>query len=419
MRWLHPLLLGFGILAIAGAPPKTVAAEGVWAGVAKQDLQLPEGVPLAGYSRRGGDPAHGTHDAVGVRALVVQDADSTVALVSCDLLIIDERLFGAVQRRLRTADPDGELTLLLAATHTHSGPGAYGHKFLEKLSMGHFNPEVFEAIVDQTADTILRARSQLQPVRLAYQRGATEGLLVNRVDPKGTVEAELIVSAFYPEAEESPLAVLVNFAAHPTTLGAWNMEFSADYPGVVMRAIEARWPSAICLFFAAAVGDQAPVKRGNDFEPARWLGERVAEHAIALLTHARPAAPTSVEAWHEDLPLPPAKLRLGRFSLPRWLSQRFVDDDATLSTALIGDVVFQGVPCDLTADLGQQLKEAAQAHGLQPVIVGFANDYIGYCVPETLYHTDAYEASLAFNGPRTGELIVQHLIQMLNQSGER
>ena len=74
------------------------------------------------------------------------------------------------------------------------------------------------------------------------------------------------------------------------------------------------------------------------------------------------------------------------------------------------------MPCDLSVSLGETLKQAARARGLQPIIVGFASDYIGYCVPVALYEAKQYESSMAFNGPKTGELIVDRLVQLLGQT---
>jgi hypothetical protein len=99
--------------------------------------------------------------------------------------------------------------------------------------------------------------------------------------------------------------------------------------------------------------------------------------------------------------------------LPDWLSRRLVDDDAALTLVRVGPVVVQGVPCDLTAGFGRQLKQAAASRGWQPVLIGFANDYIGYCLPEPLYETGEYEATLAFNGPHAGRLVVERLIELI------
>lgn len=406
-----------GVL-IAGVPLEGAGAGEVQAGVAREDFALPKWVPLAGYSRRKGASAHGVHDPVGARALVVRDDDTTVALVSCDLLVVDERLFEAVRQRLVAHGLPQDLVLFLAGTHTHSGPGGYGTRFLEKLSMGHFDPQVFEAIVEAITSAVVRAAAGRTPIRMAYGMATTTGLVVNRMDPAGLTDSELIVVGFYRRDREgaSPLAVLVNFGAHPTTLGAWNRQLSADYPGVIVREVEQAFPGTTCLFFAGAVGDQAPVKSGEGVDRVEATGRALARSVIDGLAQAQHELPHSVQAVQETLPLPPARVRLGSWgTLPRWLGALLVDDDATLSLVAVGNTVFLGVPCDLTAGLGQELKAAARARGFDPMVIGFADDYIGYCLPASLYETDDYEASLAFNGPNTGKLITARLVQMLDQ----
>ncbi|MDP3723723.1 MAG: neutral/alkaline non-lysosomal ceramidase N-terminal domain-containing protein [Candidatus Omnitrophota bacterium] len=391
-------------------------AEEVQAGVARQTFALPRGVPLAGYSHRGGAPSQGQHDPVGVRALVVSKGATVAALVSCELLIVDERLFEAVRRRLIAQGFPADGVLLLAATHTHSGPGAFGAKFVEKVSMGHFDPAVFDALAQALAQAVWDAYTRRSPARIASRRAPTEGLVVNRMDASAVADEELVVCALYRPDAVAPFAVLVSFAAHPTTLGAWNLHVSGDYPGVVMREVERRLPGATCFFFAGAVGDQAPVKAGIGFERSEWVGAALTRDVIALLEPLSPEPPRTLQALQERLILPPARVRLGSWvTLPRWMGRALVDDDATLSLLVIGRVAFLGVPCDLSAALGQQLKTAAVAQRLDPLIVGFASDYIGYCLSESQYAASTYEASMAFNGPKAGELIVEHLTHMLDR----
>ena len=354
-----------------------------------------------------------------MRALVFRDGDTAAALVSCDLLIVDERLADAVRARLEARRLFPHLILVLAATHTHSGPGAYGTKFFEKISMGHFNPKVFDALVDAMVHAVVQASEDAGPVRIGYGTALAPGMVKNRVEQAGLVDSQLTVIGFYRPEAADPFAVAVSFAAHPTTLGAWNMELSGDYPGVLMRELERRVPGATCLFFAGAVGDQAPEKSGEGFGRAESLGLPLAEQAADVLATMRPEAPHRLAAHQELMALPPAQLRFKRLVIPRWIGARFVDDDATLSALSVGRTVFLGVPCDLAASLGRQLAQAAQAKGLQPVVIGFASDYIGYCVPEALYRETQYESSMAFNGPKTGELIIERLIQMLNNISEK
>jgi len=396
----------------------TAQADELLVGTAKLELTPAGKVPLAGYSRRKGKAATGVHDPLFVRALAMQHGQTRVVIASCDLLIIDERLFEAVQRRVIAEHRDPPLHLLLTATHTHSGPGAYGQAFFEKLSMGHYDPEVFAFLVDRIAATILQAAAHLHPARIRSQAAATSGFVVNRMEPRGLVDAELIV-VVVEDPSQHPRAVLVNFNAHPTTLGAWNRELSADYPGVVAQRIEQRYPGSVCLFLPGAVGDQAPVKQGTGFEAATSLGEALVAQAVPLI-EARSSQPVGVGGsmvWVDaSVRLPPARLRLDGARLPSWLSRFFVDDDASVSALAVGTGVFMGLPCDVSAELGLELKRRARASGYDhPIVVGFANDYIGYCLPERLYWTDHYEARMAFNGPMTGELLVNEVTHLMDQ----
>jgi hypothetical protein len=243
--------------------------------------------------------------------------------------------------------------------------------------------------------------------------------------PGGVVDAELSL-VIVDDAAGNPLALVTSFAAHPTTLGAWNRQLSADYPGVLAQMVEARYPEAVCLFVAGAVGDQGPVKQapppkslvggqGSGFEAAQHLGGALAAKAVALIEGPPRGEMATLAASQRVVALPKAQVRLGRWTLPGWLSRGLVDDDATLSVVSVGSALFIGVPCDLGAELGVALKRAARARGFQPLIVGFANDYIGYCMAASVYPTDRYEATMMFNGPSAGELVVEELTQMIDQ----
>ena len=403
------------VLAVLLGPVAEAQAGSLVAGVAVRDITPEARVPLAGYSRRKGKLAEGVHDRVFAKALVLRDDDTRVAIVGCDLLIIDELLFDAVRDRLHRQGFDPSAILLIAATHTHSGPGAYGRRFFEKISMGHFQPAVFDGLVSGIAGAILDASKQTHPVTVSLGSTTTEGLVVNRMNADGLADAQLTVLALWT-SPTTPLAVVANFAAHPTTLGAWNREISADYPGVLASAVEARYPGSVCLFLPGAVGDQAPAKQGSGFDRARLIGEPLGAKTIELLGRAAPEAPeeASVSAQQRVETLAPAQLRLGRLRVPSWIGRSFVDDDATLTLVTIGKAALMGVPCDLSAELGAELKRRAAARGYQGIVVGFADDYIGYCLPKRLYQTNQYEASMAFNGPGTGEQLVERLGEMLD-----
>jgi hypothetical protein len=104
-------------------------------------IAAPEGAPLAGYADRGpGNHHQGQLAPVEARALVVAGAGGRprVGLVSLDILIATPSLRDAIRERVAPLDLDG---LIVAATHTHSGPGGYfASRISEAVSVGWHDP---------------------------------------------------------------------------------------------------------------------------------------------------------------------------------------------------------------------------------------------------------------------------------------
>jgi hypothetical protein len=159
--------------ARAAAPP----GQELRAGLAVSALPAPENGPLAGYGglrdRRAGDLA----DPPQARALVLEQGELRVALVVLDLVIMRPALRDALLSHAEPLDVD---SLLLVATHTHSGPGGYIPGFLaERVTAGGHVPGTAEALVEAARSALEQAVADLAPVRAASGSG-TLALAVNR-----------------------------------------------------------------------------------------------------------------------------------------------------------------------------------------------------------------------------------------------
>ena len=75
-----------------------------------------------------------------------------------------------------------------------------------------------------------------------------------KIEPK-PVDPELSVLRF-DDLQGKPIAVLVNFAAHPTMLKPADRLFSADYPGQMKNEVE-RVLGTQCVFMQGAAGDMS------------------------------------------------------------------------------------------------------------------------------------------------------------------
>ena len=88
-------------------------------------------------------------------------------------------------------------------------------------------------------------------------------------------EPMLAVMRFDDETGK-PIAVLVNFAAHPTMIDAIVLKFSADYPGAMKKKVEGEFGDALRVH-ARRVGRlerQSPPGRGGAMKPELRTGQR-------------------------------------------------------------------------------------------------------------------------------------------------
>ena len=218
---------------------------GFKAGVAKVDITPPPGLPMYGYFDRT-QPATGTLDPLYARVVVLEAEGKRLALVTLDL----GRVFGPASLaslRERLAKTSGISLLLITASHTHSGPNIVDEY------PSHRPPSWEATDLDKIAGAVAEACAHLTEARLGTGYGrAYIGYNRRRVFPDGTVSMfwtnpdKIPTSPVDPTvsvlridtAAGKPLAVLVNYACHPVVFGPDNLQYSADYVGVMARTVE-------------------------------------------------------------------------------------------------------------------------------------------------------------------------------------
>lgn len=165
---------------------KCAPTHGVFmAGFGRADITPPPGLGLQGYGPEG-QRARGHRHRLYARALVLQDTSGErIAIVVPDLPQVS-----AVLQRETVSDGRmpadhciGADRLLLAATHTHAGPG---HFFMARLineqgsSVAGFDTTVVNFLADRFAKAIRDAVSNLEPAAAAWGSAPVWGHTRNR-----------------------------------------------------------------------------------------------------------------------------------------------------------------------------------------------------------------------------------------------
>jgi hypothetical protein len=263
------------------------AGQAFLAGTARRDITPREPVPMWGYGDRHDALSEGVLDPLYADALVISAGGEELAIVGLDLgRSPGERSLERIRERI--LKEAGIRWSILGGSHTHHGP-VLELTDEEGKGRGRFDAALryYRQLEDAVAEAVLEANSRLAPARMAAGSMALAGRNANRhtkLEPK-PVDPELAVLRIDRD-DGTPLAVLVNWAAHPTTLPPSLLKFSADYAGALKEAVREE-TGAAAIFLQGAAGDLRTERGGMDY---RAYGAALGREAARL---ARGLAPTA------------------------------------------------------------------------------------------------------------------------------
>ena len=396
---------------------------GFRAGSAIGEITPSPGSPMSGYGDRGTKPSRGIHDRLYCRCLFLEMGELRVALVSADLCAITLELRTAILKKLTDLNLD---MVFLAATHTHSGPGGYKKGWaIEKFLMGSYSQSVFDYLVSRMATTIREAQMQPLPARIAHGIGSAPDLSRNRRHEGGPAATD-VGFLRVEDLRGDPIALVVNFSAHPTVLGPRNLLYSGDYAGMTACRLEEALAVPV-LFFAGLLGDQKPHYPGMEewsdnleeqFDQAQKIAVDLSGEVSRLMLSSQPEQVSILRAGERWVRLPAVDMRARCFyyvftPLLRSMFRNIFHDQTVFQAFRINDVLVAGVPAELTSELGVQIREKIPAR--MTMIVCLANDTLGYVLSPEDYKTGGYESCMCFYGKNTGAFFSDQALATMHE----
>ena len=211
-------------------------------GFARKDITPDFPVPLAGYYAPN-RVSQGVHDRLYVRALYFEGANhDPMAILQLDLLCLDKLCLDKIYDGLGKCNALLNKNRILVCTiHSHSAfGGIYNtedgiNRELIPL-FGGYNPALVKLVVEKSVEAVMEAGKNLVETTIRINRGAVEGLGLNRRRADLPCDNSLFMMEFC--RDDGKKVILYNLCCHPTVMNKENLLISADFPGAIAEKLE-------------------------------------------------------------------------------------------------------------------------------------------------------------------------------------
>ena len=402
-------------------------------GAAQRVINPEPGHNLTGY----GDvyPNEGVHDDLTVTALYLHDSRSFAFLLNYDLHGLNADFNARVRKAIseKTGVPADHV--ILACTHTHSGPEAADY-YVRLFKKETYRPEYNEKLLQWSADAAVDAKANAEECTLFYNSAQAAENMNRRYSfpdrrfqyiPQNKqlrglsdeyLDRELGIIAFRKKGTLNRYkAVITVYGAHPLCVGNSSLLATADYQGALRRTVEETFAGCCCLAMTGAAGDQHPLLPESGFAMARNMGTRLGELAIARCYDAiEPNYDTQLRLEYRGITLP-AKDAYSNNLLPEArergnlpiLNPKNVKSHAVDIALLgIGPILLVGMPGEIVAEIAAMIRWSSPF--LKTYIMMQSTDNMGYIATPNHFLWGGYEPSMSLFAQRAGEKLVQEVV---------
>jgi len=206
-------------------------------------------------------------------------------------------------------------------------------------------------------------------------------------------------------------------------MGAKDMLVSGGWPGQLQRELGKLIGNGVTvMYYNGAEGDQSPIGKGgtSHYERAEIYGRDLAVKTFKFYQDIKTNPNVTFDYNYSNIKLPkrkvhPSFMETGgdEYSLtPEVLDvvlKVMAPDKTGIGSVRIGDLLIVGIPGELAAGLGLQIKNELIEKGIKyPTIGGLANEWISYILNAEQYNNGAgYESSVSFYGENLGNIILK------------
>jgi neutral ceramidase len=434
------------------------------AGLAVADITPPIGYRMSGYFNE--RLSTGTLNPLHAKAIVLRQGDASAAMVFCDIIGMSLDVSSRARRLAAERTGIPESNILIAATHSHTGPlyfGALRKHFHDTAVAEHGDDpcekvDYAEELVGKLVGAITQANTAAKPVLLAAGSTDQQGLSFNRrfhmkdgtvrfnpgvlnpdiVGAAGPIDPEVGMVFFRDADGDCPIAAIINFALHLDTIGGTN--YAADYPYYLEQLLREKYGDKFVLLFGTGTcGDinHIDVTKKERLQ-TDYIGRSLAETVNAKKESLKiiPEPLLGVVTGIVEAPLQqfgPDKVAWARENIKKVGTKElsFLEQVEAYKILAIQmrrsrtiplevqvfrlsrDVAVVGLPGEVFVDLGLAIKQASPF--ATTLVIELCQDAPGYIPTKKAFAEGSYETVNSRVAPGGGEMIAEAAIRLLKE----
>jgi len=416
------------------------------------NIEVSDSLPIGGWIT----PRYtsGADAPIRAQSIVITDGKTKVCLGSCDVTYLHRNILDEIGHEIEAKYGIPFNNILLGATHSHGSP--VQTDWSDKKADQTFNLAIRKAILESVGQANEKLKDAGMDLYFALGNATIgqnsrlimeDGFILwvptiykfgyNR--PTGPYDPQLPVLAF-KDKQGKLEAMLFNHSTHNINMPNPVPSRSPSFYGTASQEIEKELGGTV-VFLPGAFGsthvfDDCPTEERvyRITQGIKKAYSKVEKRNINQLVSVKKEFEFKIRTFNED-----EQQKAVADYCNRWLKESIYwhaepepiikafqngrrhiaelqgkSQKSWIQVILVGDIAFVGVPGELFAELGMEIKRRSPYR--YTYVVGIANDYIGYVPDDEAFDLGGYQtwATRAYSERGTGELIVNQAVELLD-----
>ncbi len=403
--------------------------------MAEIDITPPFPMFMGGYVARSGKSFEGINDRLSAGVISLKKGNGGILIIRADINAFTRSLADTISSELTRKFKIPPGAILFNGSHTHSGPAVRCIDYIiRNKKLVRLYEKYIKFLIERLIQAVTLAIESEEPASLSLtkttsnlamnRRANFDGTIKNAPNPDGYYDPDVPVIVI-KDQRDSIKGVLFSYACHPVTLGSWNYNLSADYPGYVVKNLKKRYhANAKYFFLQGCAGNTRPriLADGNAWRKGRLEDlETQGKELAGIIIDALNGKLRKIEfkpAWdkldvqlkllpedHQKIAVDSTINKPKRIWAEKMLKARNIKDEipfAIQRIALSEDFAIIAMSGEVVAEIGRRIKNIRP--GCEVITLGYSNGSECYVPSEKMFTEGGYEVESYYHFGLPGKL---------------